>query len=100
MNAYHLRSELWKANGIVFTTVKNGKIYACDWDNGNILWTGETQQGIASIPSMYEVKGRVYLVVNATTPKVKGWNLQEQENPNPSGEVNQSGEYAVFALPQ
>ena len=88
------------SNGIVFATVNNGKIYAYDMDNGNILWTGETQNGISSIPSMYEVDGRVYLVVSATTPKVKGWNLQEQKNTEPIGEVNQSGEYVVFALPQ
>ncbi|MBI1226514.1 MAG: PQQ-binding-like beta-propeller repeat protein [Bacteroidetes bacterium] len=88
------------SNGIVFSTVTNGKIYAYDADNGNILWTGETPLGIATLPSMYEYDGRVYLVVNATTPKVPGWNISEEEKQAISSKAPQKGAYIVFSLPK
>lgn len=57
------------SNGIVFATVRNGEIYAYDMETGDILWRGKTGMGISSIPSMYEVNGKMYLVVSATRPK-------------------------------
>ncbi|MCB0634578.1 MAG: PQQ-binding-like beta-propeller repeat protein, partial [Lewinella sp.] len=87
------------SNGLIFSTVTNGKIYAYDADNGNILWTGQVPMGIASLPAMYEVKGRVYLVVNATTPQTSGWNLKE-ENKGKTEALPIEGAYVVFALPE
>lgn len=91
------------STGIVFATVTNGKIYAYDMENGAILWTGETEMGIATIPSMYEVDGRVYLVVSASTPQIEGWNIEDKdqagggdaESDNKSNRV-----YQAFALPE
>lgn len=85
------------STGIIFATVTNGKIYAFDAENGEILWTGATSMGIASIPSMYEVNGKVYLVVSATMPQVPGWNLKENDQPDTEEELH--GVYQVFALP-
>ncbi len=87
------------SNGLIFSTVTNGAIYAYDADNGDILWKGQTELGIATMPTMYEVDGKIYLVVNATTPQVKGWNLANQEGSEPPQSENTRGEYVVFSLP-
>lgn len=88
------------SNGIIFTTVTNGKIYAMDATNGKILWTGTTPLGIATIPSMYEIDGRVYLAVNATTPQIAGWNLSEEEKTSTAASASKNGAYFVYALPE
>ena len=86
------------SNGLVFSTVANGKIYAYNADNGDILWEGETPNGIAALPAMYEVDGKLYLVVNASNPKRRGWNLSEKEK-EAREEVAVEGSYVVFSLP-
>jgi quinoprotein glucose dehydrogenase len=78
------------SNGLIFATVTNGQVYAFDADNGDILWKTQTNQGISTLSSMYEVNGKIYFVVNATSPK-------KQKNKNSE---NQFGEYVVFSLPQ
>lgn len=87
------------SNGLLFTTVTNGNIYAMDAENGEVLWTGETPLGIATFPSMYEVNGKVYIVVNATTPQISGWNLTNEEKAKMAQEAKKGGAYYVFALP-
>ena len=87
------------SNGLIFSTVTNGAIYAYDAENGDILWKGQTELGIATMPTMYEVDGKIYLVVNATTPQVKGWNLKDQEGTEPPQSENTRGEYVVYSLP-
>lgn len=87
------------SNGIIFTTVTTGEIYAYDAENGNILWQSQTELGIASMPSMYEINNRVYLVVNATTPQITGWNQTEEEKQNAFKDLNE-GVYQVYALPE
>ncbi|WP_051359986.1 PQQ-binding-like beta-propeller repeat protein [Adhaeribacter aquaticus] len=85
------------SNGIIFSTAKDGKIYAFDADNGETLWTGELPTGTEGLPSMYEVNGKHYLVVNASTPLTWGPKSRESgigaEGPQPQGG------YVVFALP-
>ena len=87
------------SNGLVFATVTNGKIYAFDAANGEILWTGETPLGIATMPSIYEVYGRVFIVVNATTPQIEGWNLTEEQKAAMPKNARKGGAYYAFALP-
>lgn len=88
------------SNGLLFATVTNGKIYAYNAANGELLWTGETPLGIASMPSMYKVNGRVFIAVNATTPQIEGWNLSEEEKQEASKKAKKGGAYYVFALPE
>jgi len=85
------------STGIVFSTAKDGKIYAFDADNGKVLWAGKLPTGTEGIPAMYEVKGRHYLVVTATTPI--RWALAEEGKPAKE-EAKPQGGYVVFALPQ
>jgi quinoprotein glucose dehydrogenase len=87
------------SNGLLIATVTNGGIYAYDATNGEILWTGQTPLGIASMPSMYEVNGKVFIVVNATTPQIDGWNLTEQQKEEMAKSAKKGGAYYVYALP-
>lgn len=87
------------SNGLLFATVTNGKIYAYDASNGDILWEEQTPLGIASMPSMYEVSGRVFIVINATTPQIDGWNLKEEEKEAAGKAAKKDGAYYVYALP-
>lgn len=88
------------SNGLLFATVTNGKIYAYDAANGEILWEGQTPLGIATMPSMYEVNGRVFIVVNATTPQIDGWNLTEEQKEEMAKSAKKGGAYYVYALPE
>jgi hypothetical protein len=58
------------SSGLIFSTAKDGNIYAFDANNGEILWTGKLPAGTEGLPAMYEVNGRSYLVVAATAPLV------------------------------
>lgn len=86
------------STGLVFSTAKDGHVYAFDAENGNILWKGQLPTGSEGLPAMYEGNGRHYLVVTATTPlkwgKMLGDGEKEQE------ESPARGGYVVFALPQ
>lgn len=79
------------SNGILFATVSNGQIYAYDADNGKVLWKSQTKQGISTLSSMYEVDGRVYLVINATKPQKRKTKTSES--------ADRFGEYVVYSLP-
>jgi quinoprotein glucose dehydrogenase len=80
------------STGLVFSNAKDGKVYAFDQDTGEELWAGQLPTGSEGIPAMYEVDGRQYLVVAATTPIT--WSRR-----TPEGGAPRRG-YAVFALPQ
>jgi quinoprotein glucose dehydrogenase len=88
------------SNGLLFATVTNGNLYAYDASNGEILWTGQTPLGIASMPSMYALDGRVFIVANATTPQIDGWNLIEEEKEMMAKKSKKGGAYYVYALPK
>lgn len=77
------------ATGIVFATAGDGRVYAYDADNGNILWKadlGRTNPG--GMPAMYEANGKQYLVV-CSTGRVKDKTKKEEDVPRG---------YIVYAL--
>ena len=86
------------STGIVFSTGRDGVLYAFDADNGDVLWSAELPMGTEGLPAAYQVKGRTYIVVNATTPRTWGLNSRESGigSPDPLGK----GGYVVFALPE
>lgn len=86
------------STGIVFSTAKDGKIYAFDADSGKVLWAGELPTGTEGLPAMYEVKGRHFLVVTATTPLK--WAREKKESKVEEQSAKPQGGYVVFALPQ
>ncbi len=86
------------STGIVFSTARDGKFYAFDADNGDVLWSAALPMSTEGLPAIYEVNGRHYIVVNATTPLTSGLNSRESGigSPEPLGK----GGYVVFALPK
>jgi quinoprotein glucose dehydrogenase len=88
------------SNGLIFATVTNGQIFALDADTGEILWSTKTPLGIASISSMYQIKGQTYLIVNATTAQIEGWNLTEEQKQANTRNATRGGSYYVYTLPK
>jgi quinoprotein glucose dehydrogenase len=86
------------ATGLVFSTAKDGKVYAFDADNGTVLWAGSLPMGTEGLPAMYIVDGRQYLIVNATTPLT--WGPRSREGGIDSDLPTGVGGYVVFALPE
>jgi quinoprotein glucose dehydrogenase len=88
------------ATGLLFATAKDGKVRAFDADDGRELWTGDLPQGSEGLPAMYEVAGRQYLVVCATTGLTWG-KLSREGGSWTQGTVASAlpGGYVVFALP-
>src|SRR5215471_4070694 len=55
------------ATGLVFLAGGDAKMRAYDADSGQVLWTASLPGQSRGIPAIYEVNGREYLIVNATT---------------------------------
>ncbi len=55
------------STGLVFLTGGDGKMRAYDADTGKVLWTAALPGQSRGIPAMYQVNGRQYLIVNATS---------------------------------
>ena len=66
------RGIIVTATGLLFVNARDGKLRAYDADTGNVLWTFALPAGTQGIPAMYEVKGRQFLTVNATSPIATG----------------------------
>jgi quinoprotein glucose dehydrogenase len=82
------------ATGLVFVNGRDGKIRAFDEDDGKALWTATLPAGTEGIPAMYEVNGRQYLVVSASSPLGFG-----RQVPG-FGAAGASSGYVAFALPK
>jgi len=88
------------STGLVFVNSRDGKIRAFDEDDGKVLWSATLPAGTEGIPAMYEVNGRQYLVVPASSPLGFGRQIPSfgaagasSNNAAPSG-------YVAFALPK
>ena len=94
------------SSGVLFCTGKDGKVYAFDVNNGKELWSYKLPTGTEGIPAMYELNGKHYLVVCASTPLRFGREGEQPENnagagPPPSPPPGSTkGSYIVFALPE
>ena len=85
------------STGIVFSTGRDGVLYAFDAENGEVLWSAALPMGTEGLPAAYQVKGKTYIVINATTPHT--WGLNSRESGIGSPEPLGKGGYVVFALP-
>ncbi|WP_177181050.1 outer membrane protein assembly factor BamB family protein [Parapedobacter koreensis] len=85
------------ATGLLFSTSKDGKIYAFDAETGEQLWAGDLPMGTEGLPSLYRVGGRDYLVVCASTPI--RWSIDKGEG-DEQEQAGQQGQYVVFSLPE
>ncbi len=95
------------STGVLFTTGKDGKLYALDADNGKTIWTYDLPMSTEGIPTMYELNGKHYLAICVTTPirfgRSRGFGGGPHSMP-PDGSGSASapgpkGSYMVFALP-
>jgi quinoprotein glucose dehydrogenase len=97
------QSMVVTSSGVLFCTGKDGKVYAFDVDNGKELWSYKLPTGTEGIPAMYEVNGKHYLVLCASTPLRFGRNNPDDAaapvQPASSDQGKGKNSYIVFALP-
>lgn len=78
------------STGIVFATCLDGRIYAYDEDNGNLLWSVKLPRVPDGLPTMYEVNGRQYLAICSVSDPI--------DKSKPNADIPRG--YIVFALPK
>jgi quinoprotein glucose dehydrogenase len=91
------------AAGLLFVATTDGKVRAYDEDNGKVLWTANLPAGSEGMPAMYQVNGRQYLVVPASS-KINSGGGHPGSAPSTSASASGSRDgtagYVAFALPQ
>ena len=86
------------ASGLYFIATKDeGKLRAYDQDTGKILWSVDLPAASEGVPAVYEVNGREYLVVCATSAKQTDVPRDGPEQPT-AEPVHRS--YIAYALPK
>ena len=82
------------STGLVFLAGGDSKMRAYDADTGKVLWTAPLPGQSRGIPAMYEVNGRQYLIVDATTAQGgRGASASK------AGSAEEARGYVAFALP-
>jgi len=86
------------STGLLFNAGSDGKLRAYDVETGKVLWTGQLPAGSRGVPTMYELNGRQYLVINATqgAPGGGGGRGAAAANAPPAPPKA----YVAFALPR
>jgi quinoprotein glucose dehydrogenase len=87
------------STGLLFVATTDGKVRAHDEDTGQVLWTGTLPAGSEGVPAMYEVNGRQYLVVPASSRINTGGGHRRPGDP-PADAVAGTPAYVAFALPR
>lgn len=77
------------STGIVFATCLDGRIYAYDEDNGNILWQVKLPRVPDGLPTMYQVNGKQYLAICSVSDPI--------DKSKPNAEIPRG--YIIFSLP-
>jgi len=86
------------STGLLFVATTDGKVRAHDEETGTILWTGTLPAGSEGVPAMYEVSGRQFLVVPASSRiNSGGGHLRPGEIAPPETGTRS---YVAFALPR
>jgi quinoprotein glucose dehydrogenase len=86
------------STGLLFATASDGKLRAHDEETGEVFWTATLPAGAAGIPAMYEIKGRQYLVIPATSELNPGGGYSATGKPPSPPSVTRG--YVVYALPR
>ncbi len=91
------------AGGLIFmATNEEGKLRAYDEETGKQLWVSDLPAGSEGVPAVYEVNGREYLAVCASSSKgpalVESDDTPDQPAPRPSTQKQGDRSYIVFAL--
>ena len=91
------------SSGLLFVATTDGKVRAHDENTGEVLWTATLPAGSEGMPAMYEVNGRQYLVVPASSKINSGGG---HDGAGAAGSARAAGTqdplkgYVAFALPQ
>jgi quinoprotein glucose dehydrogenase len=85
------------STGLLFVATTDGKVRAHDTDTGKVLWTGDLPTGSEGMPAMYEVNGRQFLVVPASSGINSGGGHGGPGIAPPI--TGQAKAYVAFALP-
>jgi quinoprotein glucose dehydrogenase len=86
------------ATGLIFAGASDGELRAYDEETGKVLWTFTLPAGSEGIPSMYEVNGRQYLVVPASSSLNPGGGHALPGKAVAPQSISRG--YVVFALPR
>ena len=88
-------------SGLLFQNSKDGWARAYDVDTGKVLWKGKTAGQSIGIPTMYESKGRQYIVFMSppTGPGAVGGAAGGGTGSAPAAPAGPHG-YIAFALPR
>jgi quinoprotein glucose dehydrogenase len=87
------------STGLIFVATTDGKVRAHDEETGRVLWTAALPAGSEGLPSMYEVNGRQFLIVPASSRINTGGGHRRPGEP-PVEPAEGSRSYVAFALPQ
>jgi quinoprotein glucose dehydrogenase len=88
------------STGLLFVATSDGKVRAHDQDTGKVLWTGSLPAGSEGIPAMYEVGGRQFLVVSASSSINSGGGHRDPSGSLPATALPGARAYVAFALPE
>jgi quinoprotein glucose dehydrogenase len=97
------RGMVATSTGLLFAGAPDGKVRAYDQETGAVLWTATLPAASEGIPAMYQVNGRQYLVVSASTPFSSGRRMSGGGTPLPgdsTAPANGTKGYVAFALPE
>jgi len=86
--------------GLIFIAARDGKVRAYDEETGGTLWTATLPASSEGVPAMYEVAGRQFLVVSASSAYSTGRQPLAVGVPPPVAGVSAPRGYVVFALPE
>jgi quinoprotein glucose dehydrogenase len=86
------------STGLLFVATTDGKIRAHDEETGKVLWTGDLPAGSEGVPAMYEVDGRQYLVVPASS-RINTGGGHQRPGDAAADPVTGTPGYVAFALP-
>jgi glucose dehydrogenase len=84
------------ATGLLFVTAADRKVHVYDSTTGKQLWELQLGATTSGSPSMYELDGRQYLLVTASTAAAQGSARIDPSLPAPSGPTG----IVAFALPK
>jgi quinoprotein glucose dehydrogenase len=87
------------STGLIFITASDGKVRALDEETGQVLWSATLPAGSQGIPAMYEVAGRQYLVVCASSDVNSGGGHADRGAAPENSRPNLPKGYIAFALP-
>ena len=88
------------STGLIFIAASDGKVRALDEETGKVLWSFRLPAGSEGIPAMYEVAGRQYLVVSASSNVNSGGGHAGRGGTPDTVSPNLPKGYIAFALPQ